>query len=1003
MDGQPRILDRLHDRRGSRPESLDQWFAAQGDRGWDPFYRLAREAPALLDEATLDLLDSQAVEHPGALTALLISLAATDSGRRAALSERCRAHLRRHPVNALAVAGNRLHEFHRVLDPEWIAIAREAYDHRPEGAWGILRAAALYETDLIGLDLLPWLRAHREGAPEAFAIVLLSLALAHPAERKTLVAEVVAAVADHPAATLAGAALCAKDEAALLGAGLLEVAVARVAPDEAAEVRAPAWDLLAGAAQAVPQAFDEARLDALTAAAQTDPGTCFTTLRRLIDARPGDLVPLRRRFVALIPHHPKAGIEAVYYGFQGDDVHLVDRDMLAAVCAAFPAAAYNAYDFLCRLLRLRPALLDAAVVAAALANIDHATNYAFGFFRDVIEQRPEFTPQATLALFECLSREPIHRAHIRTEQMQVLSAIAEASQVRTGLEEALRAPPQHGSRRARALLAIMFRDRSRARRHVLREALRWAATTVLTRRDGDGTERFEPIWSLLWFIVDQGGDDRARADAERFLEAAFQLSHLFATGAQARDFFERLDLEGVPPEPLPGDLAGLVIDPDLLSLHGLACALGRRFDDRPKLGLLDEVAARAEIARAEAAVLAQRLDEVEAERRSMLVRRLEALRERITIWEDPLYRRACRGETIDLPPAARNLLRQERKDLAKRLRSSLRAEAVRIAIAAVERTRQACYRARVAEVLGREVDLDGVDPGILPVFLWFPVIAGFPANTRWLTRLVEDRLLGRPSDWLRDEAAPSAWAAEVRAAQPGVHIDRWRAEFSREYAYRPADARTEKRRRIATDLAQARSLLEGAGVSGFADGSFEEITRIHAELSAPSRAEDDDDEPAPRVPTEILADVAMNLERVRLALATPDSDFTGRILLRVETDPIQMLFMGEYGFASCLSLRGINAWSAVSNAIDIDKCIVWACEPNGNVVGRRLLALIPEGILTFRTYTNRHGLALGSLFERFIAEYAEHCGVPLARSGNSGPLLSDRWYDDGAVQVRDDG
>src|SRR5690606_5322548 len=114
-----------------------------------------------------------------------------------------------------------------------------------------------------------------------------------------------------------------------------------------------------------------------------------------------------------MPHHPKAGIEAVYYGFQGDDVELVDRAMVAGVCAGFPAAAYSAYGFLCRLLRRRAMLIDAAVVEAALANIDHATNYAFGFFRDLIDHRPEFTPQATLALFECLSREPIHRAHVR--------------------------------------------------------------------------------------------------------------------------------------------------------------------------------------------------------------------------------------------------------------------------------------------------------------------------------------------------------------------------------------------------------------------------------------------------------------------------------------------------------------------------------------------------------------------------------------------------------------
>jgi hypothetical protein len=104
-------------------------------------------------------------------------------------------------------------------------------------------------------------------------------------------------------------------------------------------------------------------------------------------------------------------------------------------------------------------------------------------------------------------------------------------------------------------------------------------------------------------------------------------------------------------------------------------------------------------------------------------------------------------------------------------------------------------------------------------------------------------------------------------------------------------------------------------------------------------------------------------------------------VLTVEHDPFEILFMGEYGFASCLSLRGSNAWSAVSNAVDVDKTIVWAREPAGNVVARRLLALMPEGIVQFHTYTNRH-----------------HVGVPVAKGEHHpGPLLSDKWYDDGAL------
>ena len=141
----------------------------------------------------------------------------------------------------------------------------------------------------------------------------------------------------------------------------------------------------------------------------------------------------------------------------------------------------------------------------------------------------------------------------------------------------------------------------------------------------------------------------------------------------------------------------------------------------------------------------------------------------------------------------------------------------------------------------------------------------------------------------------------------------------------------------------------------------------------------------------------MNLERVRIAEQTPDSDSQGRITLSVESDPFEILFMGEYGFASCLSLRGSNAWSAVSNAIDVDKTVVWAKEPGGNMVGRRLVALTPGGVVMFRTYVNRHGLALDGAFDAFVGEYAACCGTKVARGGRPGPLLSDRWYDDGAL------
>jgi len=61
-------------------------------------------------------------------------------------------------------------------------------------------------------------------------------------------------------------------------------------------------------------------------------------------------------------------------------------------------------------------------------------------------------------------------------------------------------------------------------------------------------------------------------------------------------------------------------------------------------------------------------------------------------------------------------------------------------------------------------------------------------------------------------------------------------------------------------------------------------------------------------------------------------------------------------------MHGPYFWNDISNAIDIDKVIVWAKEPGINIVGRRLIAITPKGIVSYRTYANRHGLALGSVF-----------------------------------------
>src|SRR5439155_25858352 len=115
--------------------------------------------------------------------------------------------------------------------------------------------------------------------------------------------------------------------------------------------------------------------------------------------------------------HPEKGIDSARYAFQGEEIRLVRPDLVRAICDEFAAAAYPGYEILSRLAHHRPELLGPPEVEAALRNIPHATNYAFGFFKELLKLRPEFTRECTLALFECLAQEPDHRAFVRGEEM----------------------------------------------------------------------------------------------------------------------------------------------------------------------------------------------------------------------------------------------------------------------------------------------------------------------------------------------------------------------------------------------------------------------------------------------------------------------------------------------------------------------------------------------------------------------------------------------------------
>ena len=115
----------------------------------------------------------------------------------------------------------------------------------------------------------------------------------------------------------------------------------------------------------------------------------------------------------------------------------------------------------------------------------------------------------------------------------------------------------------------------------------------------------------------------------------------------------------------------------------------------------------------------------------------------------------------------------------------------------------------------------------------------------------------------------------------------------------------------------------------------------------------------------------------------------------ISMDPLDILLMGEH-FKSCLSLHGGNFFSTITNAVDINKRVLYAREPGGTVAGRCLLALTDEGtILTFHAYCHDAKAEFDRMADAFARDLAERMGTTTALKGKVSTLVASRWYNDG--------
>lgn len=116
--------------------------------------------------------------------------------------------------------------------------------------------------------------------------------------------------------------------------------------------------------------------------------------------------------------------------------------------------------------------------------------------------------------------------------------------------------------------------------------------------------------------------------------------------------------------------------------------------------------------------------------------------------------------------------------------------------------------------------------------------------------------------------------------------------------------------------------------------------------------------------------------------------------LGISLDPFDILMMGEH-FKSCLSLHGGNFYSTITNAVDINKRVLYARDPAGKVAGRCLLALTDQGrIQTFHPYCHDGNAEFDKLASAFASDLAARMGTTTSLEGEVSTLVAARWYND---------
>lgn len=114
--------------------------------------------------------------------------------------------------------------------------------------------------------------------------------------------------------------------------------------------------------------------------------------------------------------------------------------------------------------------------------------------------------------------------------------------------------------------------------------------------------------------------------------------------------------------------------------------------------------------------------------------------------------------------------------------------------------------------------------------------------------------------------------------------------------------------------------------------------------------------------------------------------------IHTETDLILGAHMGT-GFDSCLSLKeGMYAMSALGHNLEMNKHVVYVRLESGEVIARKLVAIVHEGgaIVGYPVYCKDEALhsQFAYLIDMAVARFARDCGLQLHAHGKPEPLIT---------------